>query len=67
MIQCSSIFFSCKATLGYTGDQLANATFAANSTQDTLDQAGTFFSVAPIIAIVVVAVVILGYVGKIGG
>lgn len=40
---------------------------AANATDDTLDQAATFFSVAPIIAIVVVAVVILGYVGRIGG
>ena len=44
-----------------------NTTPAANATDATLDQAATFFSVAPIIAIVVVAVVILGYVGRIGG
>ena len=42
-----------------------NATPAANATDDTLDQAATFFTIAPIIAIVVVAVVILGYVSKI--
>ena len=39
---------------------------SANATTDTLDQAATFFQIAPIIAIVVVAVVILGYVSKIG-
>ena len=42
-----------------------NETPAANATDDTLDQASTFFTIAPIIAIVVVAVVILGYVSKI--
>jgi len=40
---------------------------AANATEDTLDQSATFFQIAPIIAIVVVAVVILGYVNRIGG
>jgi len=39
---------------------------AANATEDTLDQSATFFQIAPIIAIVVVAVVILGYVNRIG-
>lgn len=42
-----------------------NITFAANSTDDILDQSATFFAIAPIIAIVVVAVVILKYVGQI--
>jgi len=42
-------------------------TDATNATDDILDQSATFFQIAPIIAIVVVAVVILGYVGKIGG
>ena len=42
-------------------------TYAANATRATLDQSATFFTIAPIIAIVVVAVVILGYVGRIGG
>ena len=44
-----------------------NNTPAANATEDTLDQSATFFQIAPIIAIVVVAVVILGYVNRIGG
>jgi len=42
------------------------STVATNGTDDTLAQAATFFQIAPIIGIVVVAVVILGYVGKIG-
>ena len=42
-------------------------TYYANATEDTLEQAETFFTIAPIIAIVIVAVVILSYVGKIGG
>ena len=50
-------------------DQLGNdandVEYAANATGDTLDQSATFFTIAPIIAIVVVAVVILGYVSKI--
>ena len=54
---------------GYTVGQDAynNSTAAGNSTDNILDQAGTFFQIAPIIGIVLVAVVILGYVGKIGG
>ena len=44
-----------------------NTTPSANATEATLDQAGTFFSITPIIAIVVVAVVILAYVNRIGG
>jgi len=44
-----------------------NETPAENATEATMDQAGTFFSIAPIIAIVAVAVVILGYVTRIGG
>ena len=43
------------------------SSIATNATDNILDQAATFFQIAPIIAIVVVAVVILGYVGKIGG
>ena len=44
----------------------ANRADAANATVATLDQSATFFTIAPIIAIVVVSVVILGYVAKIG-
>ena len=48
-----------------TIDSGLTGTLAANATDDTLDQASTFFTIAPIIAIVIVAVVILGYVSKI--
>ena len=48
-------------------EQINGSRPAANATQDTLDQTATFFQIAPIIAIVVVAVVILGYVNRIGG
>jgi len=45
-----------------------NATVpATNGSTDILDQVATFYQIAPIIGIVVVAVVILGYVNKIGG
>jgi len=40
---------------------------AQNATNTTLAQAETVFQIMPIIAIVIVAVVILGYVGRIGG
>ena len=50
-----------------TIDAGLTGTPAANATDDTLTQAATFFQIAPIIAIVVVAVVILGYVSRIGG
>jgi len=42
-----------------------NITEAGNATDDLLDQASTFFTIAPIIAIVIVAVIILKYVGDI--
>jgi len=43
-----------------------NATVpASNASDENLDQAATFFQIAPIIAIVIVAVVILGYVSRI--
>lgn len=54
-------------TSGDGMDYYNNSTSAGNSSTDILDQAGTFFQIAPIIGIVIVAVVILGYVGKIGG
>ena len=49
-----------------TIDSDLTGTPAQNATDDTLDQAATFFQIAPIIAIVIVAVVILGYVSRIG-
>ena len=48
-----------------TVDAELTGTPAQNATDDVLDQAATFFQIAPIIAIVLVAVVILGYVSKI--
>lgn len=62
------VFYNIAGSIDTTTiDAELTGTPAANATDDTLDQAATFFQIAPIIAIVVVAVVILGYVGKIGG
>lgn len=55
------------AAKGETGWPATNSTEATNATDNILNQSATFFQIAPIIAIVVVAVVILGYVSKIGG
>jgi len=46
-------------------DEFTGHTPVSNSTNNVLDQSATFFTIAPIIAIVVVAVVILKYVGQI--
>ena len=40
---------------------------ATNATTQINNQAATFFTIAPIIAIVIVAVVVIGYVQRIGG
>ena len=48
-----------------TIDADLTGTPAQNATDDTLSQAATFFTIAPIIAIVIVAVIILKYVGDI--
>jgi len=62
------VFYNIAGSIDTTSiDSDLTGTPAANATTDTLSQAATFFEIAPIIAIVVVAVVILGYVGKIGG
>ena len=61
------VFYNIAGSIDTTTiDAGLTGTPAANATDDTLDQAATFFTIAPIIAIVVVAVVILNYVGKIG-
>lgn len=44
---------------------LYNASHNASTTIN--DQATTFFTIAPIIAVVIVAVVVIGYVQRIGG
>jgi len=45
----------------------ATTTPSDNATSNVLTQASTVFTIMPIIAIVIVAVVILSYVGRIGG
>lgn len=42
-----------------------NRTPAQNATNNSLDQSSTFFAIAPIIGVVIVAVAILRYVGMI--
>jgi len=37
---------------------------SANASTDILDQSATFFTIAPILAIVIIAVVIIGYVTR---
>ena len=57
-------------TYGTTNESKAayNATTpVSNGTNNVLDQAATFFTIAPIIVIVIVAVVVIGYVKSIGG
>lgn len=46
-------------------DAYNNSDEVTNASSATLSQSETFFAIAPIIAIVIVAVVILGYVSKI--
>ena len=61
------VFYNIAGSIDTTTiDASLTGTPAKNATDDTLDQAATFFQIAPIIAIVVVAVVILSYVGRIG-
>ena len=62
-----------RTSMGYTkadNDSWAawNAsTPVANGTNGINDQAGTFFTIAPIVVLVIVAVVVIGYVKSIGG
>ena len=44
-----------------------DVTFAQNATKDTLDQTATFYTIAPLVVVVLIAVVILSYVMQIGG
>ena len=54
------VFYNIAGSIDTTSiDSGLTGTPAANATDDTLDQASTFFAVAPIIGIVIVAVVIL--------
>lgn len=49
------------------GGNTTSGTPVTNSTDAVLDQAATVFTIMPIIAIVIVAVIILLFIGKIGG
>jgi len=60
------VFYNIAASIDVTTiDAEFTGTPAANATDATLEQAETFWSIAPIICIVIVAVVILGYVSRI--
>jgi len=50
-----------------SGGGSLNTTYAGNATVDILDQSATFFTIAPLVVVVLVAVVILSYVMQIGG
>jgi len=60
------VFYNVAAGIDTTTiDAGLTGTPSANATDDTMSQAATFFQIAPIIVIVLVAVVILRYVGMI--
>jgi heme/copper-type cytochrome/quinol oxidase subunit 2 len=62
------IYFSVAGSLDTTSiDAKLDGTPAANATTNANNQASTFFTIAPIIAVVIVAVVVIGYVNRIGG
>ena len=50
-----------------TDDGVNNEAYAENASNALLSQSETFYTIAPIIGIVIVAVIILGYVTRIGG
>ena len=51
--------------VGWAGTN--GSTPARNATNSILNQGATFFTIAPIVGIVIVAVVVIGYVQRIGG
>ena len=62
------IYYNIAASINTTAiDALLPGTPAGNATTGINNQAGTFFTIAPIVAIVIVAVVVIGYVQRIGG
>jgi hypothetical protein len=62
------IYYNIAASIDTTAiDAKLPGTPAANATTQINNQAATFFTIAPIIAIVIVAVVVIGYVQRIGG
>ena len=62
------IYYNISASIDTTTiDSKLTGTPAANATAATNNQAATFFTVAPIVGIVIVAVVVISYVQRIGG
>ena len=60
------IFYNIMGNIDTTSiDADLTGTPAANATGEVLDQAEVFYTLAPLIVIVIVAVVIIGYVSKI--
>lgn len=64
-IDVSSLDEDVAAAKGETGWPATNSTEATNATNAILDQSETFFTIVPIVAIVIVAAVVIGYVSKI--
>jgi hypothetical protein len=61
------IYYSIASSIDTTAiDAKFNGTPAANATAGINSQAQTFFTIAPIVGIVIVAVVVIGYVQRIG-
>jgi hypothetical protein len=62
------IYYNIAASMDTTAiDAKLPGTPAGNATTAINNQASTFFTIAPIVAIVIVAVVVIGYVQRIGG
>ena len=62
------IYFNIAASVDTTSiDAKLAGEPALNATDNINEQAATFFTIAPIIVIVIVAVVVIGYVKSIGG
>ena len=63
------VFFNIMGTIDTTDIDSnfggVNTTPAANATGEVLDQSAVFFQIAPILAIVIIAVVIIAYVKKV--
>jgi len=60
------IFYNIMGSIDTTTiDAGLTGTPSANATGEVLDQAATFYQVAPILAIVIIAVVIIAYVKKV--
>ena len=58
----STIDTNYNTAMGMTGDELANATNAANASDNLLTNLNTFYTLGPIAIVVVAAVGIIGYV-----